>query len=179
MKKLRIGVDIDSVVNDLSAAVLEVYNEDSGDNLTISDITDYMIEKFVKPEYKESFHKYFVDKRVWKRIKPINIKAVQWLIDNHDVYFVTATEIENLEPKKRWLLKHFTNIDLRKRLVRLYDKQLFSCDFLIDDSIKNLNGTHDYISVCIDMPYNQGFNNCLRFKTVQDFVDLLICQEHP
>jgi len=60
MKKLRIGVDIDSVVNDLSAAVLEVYNEDSGDNLTISDITDYMIEKFVKPEYKESFHKIFI-----------------------------------------------------------------------------------------------------------------------
>ena len=93
MKKLLIGVDIDSVVNDLSAAVLEVYNEDSGDNLTISDITDYMIEKF------------------------------------------------------------------------------------IDDSIKNLNGTHDYISVCIDMPYNQGFNNCLRFKTVQDFVDLFFLEK--
>ena len=30
---MKIGVDIDGVLNNLTEAVLEVYNEDSGDNL--------------------------------------------------------------------------------------------------------------------------------------------------
>ena len=56
-----IGIDIDGTINNLCESVLSVYNEDSGDNLTVNDITEYYIENFVKPEYKEGFHRYFVD----------------------------------------------------------------------------------------------------------------------
>ena len=60
---MRICIDIDGVVNNLPETVIDVYNEDYNDNLTINDITKYNIENFVKPEAKENFYKYFTDKR--------------------------------------------------------------------------------------------------------------------
>lgn len=56
---MKICIDIDGVVNNLPEAVIEVYNEDYNDHLTIDDITAYNIENFVKPEAKENFYKYF------------------------------------------------------------------------------------------------------------------------
>ena len=63
-----VGIDIDNCLNNLCEAVLSVYNEDSGDSLKQSDITDYYIEKFVKEPFKDNFYRYFTDKRTWKRI---------------------------------------------------------------------------------------------------------------
>jgi 5'(3')-deoxyribonucleotidase len=162
------GLDVDNIVNTLTEAVLSVYNGDWDDNLTVNDITEYSIEKFVKPEAAEKFYEYFTDKRVWKRIKPINIEAVQWLIDHEDVYFVTATEPANLYKKQRWLGRLFHNIDLRKRLVRCYDKGLMDVDVLIDDSTKNLNAGR-YLGVCIAYPWNEDWTG-LRFNTVAEWI---------
>lgn len=171
-EKLTIIVDIDNTVNDLCNAVLSVYNEDYNDNLTVDDITDYYIENFVKPEAKENFHNYFTEKETWKRIKPINIEAVQWLIDNHNVYFVTATEPCNLEKKQNWLGRQFKNIDLRKRLVRCYDKSIMLGDVMIDDCTDNLwrfNG----VAVCIDYPWNQSWDG-IRVKDVNEFIEKIL-----
>ena len=55
--KLKIGIDIDGTINNMCECVLKVYNEDSGDNLKVEDITNYYIENFVKEEYKKDFHK--------------------------------------------------------------------------------------------------------------------------
>ena len=66
-----IGIDIDNTLNTLCKAVLSVYNEDAADNLKIEDIKSYYIDSFVKPEFKDNFKNYFIDRRVWKRIKLI------------------------------------------------------------------------------------------------------------
>lgn len=171
-EKLTILIDIDNVCNDLCNAVLSVYNEDYNDNLTVNDVTNYYIENFVKPEAKENFHNYFIDKRTWKRIKGINIEAVQWLIDNHNVYFVTATEPANLPKKQNWLSRQFKNIDLRKRLVRCYDKGMMLGDVMIDDCTDNLwrfNG----VAVCIDYPWNQSWDG-IRVKDVNEFIEKIL-----
>ena len=47
---MKIGIDIDGTINNLCEAVLSVYNEDSGDNLTVESINEYFMEKFVKEE---------------------------------------------------------------------------------------------------------------------------------
>lgn len=162
------AIDIDCVVNNLTEAVLEVYNEDYNDNLTANDITEYCIESFVKPEAKDNFYLYFTDKRVWKRIKAINVEAVQWLIDNHTVYFATATEPANLYKKQRWLGRTFNNIDLRKRLIRCYDKGLLNVDVLIDDCTKNLKDG-SYLGVCIAYAWNADYTG-LRFNSVAEYI---------
>ena len=50
---MRILVDVDNVLNNLAESVINVYNEDSGDNLKIEDIHNYYIENYVKESYNK------------------------------------------------------------------------------------------------------------------------------
>ena len=157
--KLKIGIDIDGTINNMCECVLKVYNEDSGDNLKVEDITNYYIENFVKEEYKKDFHKYFVDKRVWKQVE-IDREAKEYIAklnsDGHIIYFVTSTEPENISKKASWLQKEFPDINIRKRLIRCYNKQLLSgLDMLVDDYEKNLIGGN-YLKALLDKPWNRN-----------------------
>ena len=117
-----IGIDIDNTLNTLCKAVLSVYNEDSRDNLKPEDIKSYYIENFVKPKFKDNFNSYFLNRRVWKRIKVIKDcqKYVARLYrDGHTIIFITSTEPENLKKKANWLKRNFPYLDIRK--------SLFSC----------------------------------------------------
>lgn len=161
---LIIGVDVDNTLNNLTEAVLSVYNADSGDNLSLSDITAYHIENFVKPEYKETFWHYFLDKRVWKGISIIDgCREIIAKLHNegHIIIFVTTTEAENLPKKKNWLQRNFPFLEIRKRLFSCPVKQLVKCDILIDDCIANATGTRDYYSILLDYPWNnkKGIDN--------------------
>lgn len=176
-----IGIDIDGTINNLCESVLSVYNEDSGDNLTVDDITEYYIENFVKPEYKEGFHRYFVDKRVWKRVS-IDEEARKYIIalheKGHEIYFVTSTEPENVEKKAGWLQKNFTMINIRKQLIVCHNKQLLSgLTVLVDDYDKNLTGGH-YHKLLLDKPWNQNVNEdetgiarCMSWSDVYDDIE--------
>jgi len=155
--RLIIGVDIDNVLNNLTEAVLSVYNSDSGDNLSLSDITAYHIENFVKPAYKENFWHYFLDKRVWKRISIIDgcREVIAKLYnEGHTILFITTTEAENLPKKKNWLQRNFPFLEIRKCLYSCPRKQYMRCDILIDDCLKNLVGDKEYYSVCLTYPWN-------------------------
>ena len=45
-----VAVDIDDVIISLVPTWLHLYNKDYKDNLSKNDITDWQIDKFVKPE---------------------------------------------------------------------------------------------------------------------------------
>ena len=159
---MKIGIDIDGTINNLCEAVLTIYNQDSGDNLQISQITEYYVENFVKPEFKKDFYKYYTDKRVWKLVK-MDISAKEYItkldFDGNEVYFVTSTEPENLFKKSGWLQRNFPSINIRKRLIRCYNKQLLSgLDVLIDDYDKNLIGG-TYKKILINKPWNQNIDD--------------------
>lgn len=177
---MKIGIDIDGTINNLCEAVLSVYNEDSGDNLTVESINEYFMEKFVKEEYKENFYQYFIDKRVWKRVST-NKEAVDYIkkliLDKHEVYFVTSTEAENVKKKSDWLKRNFPEINIRKRLIICYNKQLLSgLDFLIDDYEGNLiNGV--YKKILLSHPWNASFdcksNNIYRAENWEEIYKII------
>jgi len=159
---MKIAFDIDSILNNLTEAVLEVYNVDSNDNLTIDDITTYRIENFVKPEYKEDFPKYFIDKRVWKKVKPVKeaVDLVNKLHEEgHEIYYITATEPYNLYKKSRWLLRILPNIPVRAALIRLEHKQLIDVDVLVDDNSDNFVGNCHYHKVLLDYAWNKNIDD--------------------
>jgi 5'(3')-deoxyribonucleotidase len=156
---LLIAVDIDNCLNNLTEAILEVYNADSGDNLSLSDITAYHIENFVKPAYKDNFFHYFLDREVWKKIKvqPHCREIIARLFnEGHRIIFVTTTEPENLPKKKNWLMRNFPFLNIRKSLFSCPVKQLVKCDILIDDCLGNLTDDRGYYSVCLDYPWNKS-----------------------
>lgn len=156
---MLISVDVDNTLNNLAESVLKVYNADSGDNLSLSDITAYHIENFVKPEYKETFWHYFLDKRVWKGISIIDgCREVIAKLHNegHKIIFVTTTEAENLPKKKNWLQRNFPFLEIRKCLFSCPIKQLVKCQIIIDDCISNVVGERDYYSILLNYPWNSS-----------------------
>lgn len=175
MKINRIAIDIDNVLNTLCEAVLSVYNEDSEDNLTMPDITEYYIEKFVKPEYKKTFWHYFLDKRVWKRIDVVDgcVEYIEKLHnEGYEIIFVTKTESANLPKKHGWLQRNFPFLDIRKCLYSCPVKQYVKCDILIDDALSNLIGDREYYSICLAYPYNNVTKDIPNFVRVNNWKEI-------
>lgn len=167
---IKVLIDIDNVTCNTTEAVLEHYNEKFHDNLKIDDIKDYYIEQFVKPEAREIIPKYFEDKEMWKRVHVINQKAIQWLIDNTHVWWVTSTQCINIPKKESFLKKHFKNINVSDRLIRATNKQMLMGDYAIDDYEKNLKGG-SYQPVCIAYPWNEGkISDRYRYKSIADWI---------
>lgn len=154
-----IACDVDNVLNNLTESVLKVYNADHNDNLKIKDIKSYGIEEYVKPEFKKGFPSLFLDKRVWKGISvmPGCVEVLKkWHDNGHEIYFVTATNTENMHKKAEWLQRTFPFMDVRKNLICMQKKQMLSgnIDILIDDCIDNLDNGK-YHSIVFDYPWNQ------------------------
>lgn len=176
---LTIMIDIDGVLNTLDKAVLDVYNKDSGDNLRPENITEYHIEKFVLPEYRGKFYRYFLDKRVWQRIEVVDgckeVIRKLWQ-EGYNIIFVTKTECENLVKKRNWLNRTFPFIgeeNMRKMLYSCPIKQYIRADIAIDDGLFNLTGDRTYFSICLDKPYNQTDDSKIkRFVRVKSWNEI-------
>ena len=101
----RIGVDCDNVINNLAESIIDVYNKDYNDNLSIADITTYNMRQFFKNVSPDKFCDYFMDKRVWDNIKVLE-NCVATLKKYHDlgceIYIVTATAPKNISSKSAW-----------------------------------------------------------------------------
>ena len=156
-----IACDVDNVLNNLTESVLKVYNSDYNDNLRIEDIKSYGIEDYVKPEFKNDFPSLFLDKRVWKGISVIPgcVEVLKkWHDKGHEIYFVTATNTENMHKKSEWLQRTFPFMNVKKNLICMQKKQMLggNIDVLIDDCLNNLI-SGKYVKILLDYPWNRGF----------------------
>lgn len=169
---MTIGVDCDNVINNLSESVLKVYNEDSGDDLQIRDITCYEMERFVKPEYRATFRKYFSDKRVWDNIEVLDgcISTLEKYHSlGHDIFIVTSTYPANVPMKAEWLQKVLPFLDINKQFICIHRKQLLSgLDVLIDDCHANLD-YGKYKRILLDYPWNWNYGKS------NSFIPLIRC----
>lgn len=151
-----IGVDIDNCILSTTEAVLEQHYADTGERLTLDDITSYYIENHVSEEYRDDFHLIFLKKEMWKRAKviPNCVEVIRRLHNQgHQIYFVTSTEAKNVAKKSSFLQRTFPFLDIRKRLITTHCKQMIRCDILIDDCIDNVLNA-DYVSILLDYPWN-------------------------
>ena len=151
-----IGVDIDNCILSTTEAVLEQHYADTGERLTLDDITSYYIENHVSEEYRDDFHLIFLKKEMWKRAKviPNCVEVIRRLHNQgHKIYFVTSTEAKNVAKKSSFLQRTFPFLDIRKRLITTHCKQMINVDILIDDCIDNVINA-DYTSILMDYPWN-------------------------
>lgn len=156
VRKMIIGVDIDNCIISTTEAVLEQHYADTGERLTLDDITSYYIENHVSEEYRDDFHLIFLKKEMWKRAKviPNCVEVIKRLHNQgHQIYFVTSTEAKNVAKKSSFLQRTFPFLDIRKRLITTHCKQMIKCDLLIDDCIDNILNA-DYVSILLDYPWN-------------------------
>ena len=162
-----ISCDIDGVLNNLTECVLQLYNQESGDNLTENDITEYSIEQFVKPEYRNKISQYFLDKRIWEMLK-WDVGWIAKILDNnmYDLYFTTASSLKTINSKAislAWAIYDYSSMSainiynyIANHTIVTQNKQLILADVVIDDCIDNLqlwnNRVHNILFV---KPWNQ------------------------
>ena len=109
----------------------------------------------------EDFPSLFLDKRVWKGISVIPgcVEVLKkWHDKGHEIYFVTATNTENMYKKAEWLQRTFPFMDVKKNLICMQKKQMLggNIDVLIDDCLNNLI-SGEYVKILLDYPWNRGF----------------------
>ena len=166
-----IGVDIDNCILSTTEAVLAQHYADTGERLTLDDITSYYIENHVSEEYRDDFHLIFLKKEMWKRAKviPNCVEVIKRLHNQgHQIYFVTSTEAKNVTKKSSFLQRTFPFLDIRKRLITTHCKQMIGVDILIDDYEMNLiNGS--YFGILMDYPWNRNFDDASDGKIYRVF----------
>ena len=168
---MKIGIDIDNVCVNTTSCILEQHYADTGERLTLDDIKTYYIENYVSDDYKDDFHLIFLKKEMWKRVKvlPHCVEVIKRLHDmGEEIYFVTATEPQNVAKKARFLQRTFPFLDIRKRLITTHCKQMIKCDVLIDDYEENLkNGS--YFGILMNYPWNRNFDDASDDKIYRVF----------
>ena len=177
-----ICVDLDEVCNDFVTVTVALYNEDSGDSITVDDVKDYQIAKAFKPEYRDKLFNYFNDPHFIEMLK----WNVGWVVQimrecKDDIYFLTATHPKNIYKKFACLLKALIDAgyaikdeELYRRLITTTNKQLIKTDILIDDCFDNLQFDGNVYNILVDKPWNRAlarkFNN-----TYLDRRRIIIC----
>lgn len=150
-RKLRIGFDLDNVINNLAETLIEVYNRDANDNLTLDQITKYKIDNFTKPGYKIS--DYLKDPALWMRVLPIyqSQEYLKILNDDYDVRIISASHLGDMPTKYRWIKTYFPFIK-REQIWTVFDKDWVNVDILVDDCLDNLTGDHK--KIVLNYPWN-------------------------
>lgn len=164
---MTIGVDVDSTVNTLTEAVLDVYNERHGTNYTESDIKTYSIEDNIPGCNRKEIESLFLEKEVWKRVKviPDAVEYIKMLHeDNHKIYFISATLLDNVPKKASWLRRNFPFLDIEKCFIPCKNKYLIDTDILIDDCFDNIRNRKMHSGIIYDKPWNQGFKGSWQMR---------------
>lgn len=176
VKKGVLAVDIDeTLVDDLVATLLVEYNKKYNDNVKFEDITEYNIQKFLKPECKDIFAE-FANEELFEKLKPKEGSYVllNFLNNYYNIYFLTAGDPITMPYRDKWLKKYYDSFYKSRRLVMCKDKFLFNCDILIDDCQENLKWMPSKcMKILFNQPWNTNFNAELNgMFRVNDWTDI-------
>jgi len=164
VKRLKIGIDMDQVLNNLNKKWFKTYNEKYNDNLTMEDVTAWNMLNFVKPECGRDIFKILATPGFFRdlEIQPNAQEVVEWLCKYYDVYVVSAAHYANTGDKGLWLKEFFPFIKY-ENIIFCNDKSLIRMDYLIDDAPHNLI---DFTGkkLLFDSHHNQGEDRFPRMK---------------
>ena len=132
----------------------------------MNDFKTYSMEDTLPDQYKWIIDMAFKDPAMWKKVELIDgayevIKKL-W-VEGHDIYFVTSSLPQNLKKKIGHLARNldfFPKDYVWRHTINTQCKQLIKLDVLTDDALFNLLGDREYVSICVDMPYNQ-MDDCI------------------
>lgn len=157
--------DVDQVVADLHRVWLRLYNADYNDTLTVHELVDWDMTKFVKPECGKKIEDYLYEPGLYDYVPMI--PDADWGVDRlrtagHRVVFVTSDPSGGKSGKIDWLKRHRL-VSSQNDWIIAHDKSMIHGDILIDDSPRNIllcaNGVRPIV---FDWPWNRHIMNCPR-----------------
>ena len=175
---LKIAIDLDCTVLNTTERLVEYINERVPVNLKIEDITSYSIEAALPEQYQWIVDSGFRDKEMWRGVQvlPYAADVIKKLYDEgHEIFFATSSLPENLRKKINHLSRnlHFFPKDyVWQHTINTQCKQIIKLDVLVDDGLFNLLGDREYVSICVDMPYNQTSEYIPNFYRAYNWDDI-------
>lgn len=152
-----IAIDFDETLFPTLFKVIEIYNKQYNDTLSLNTITTYNLYESLPAQVADRLLELFMNKEVYDDLQPYkgSVKAIQTLVNNGcEVYVATATSVKNLEWKEQLLQRYFPFVP-KENLIRIHNKKLLNCDILIEDNLDNLVGTFAD-RLCFNQPWNQN-----------------------
>lgn len=152
---MKIGIDFDNILSNTTETYINLYNKITNSNYEMKDITDYNMSIFLPINHKKIINDLWLNNELWDNIKPIedSQKYIEMLSKEHELYIITATNIENANIKYKWIRKNYPYIN-PKNFIVCNDKQMVNVNIMIDDCIDNLSNS-TYKGVLLDYPWNQ------------------------
>lgn len=176
MKNNTILMDVDDVVANLVDEWLHIYNELANDNVTSSEVTDWDIAKFVKPDWKSKIYDILRRPNLYDSVTAVDgaLDGIKRLIGaGHRVVYVTAPIMETSGSKYFWLQKNGFPIS-PEDYVEAKDKSLIYGDFLIDDGIHNIEATRAPEALLFTRPWNRNYEGCVRVGNWQEIMEYFL-----
>ena len=167
MKKIRIGIDVDSVIADFENSFINEFNKMTNKTLLKTDITDWNYQNAINKIYNGEIDGEIANKIIFAPEFVLNLpfidnaKEVLLELLNNEHYepvIITAIPSELIEYRNKWFKKHFNDIEFE---IHYTDKKdTVNIDYLIDDAEHNLDALQHKIGkdncLCIQMNYNKN-----------------------
>lgn len=154
---MRILVDIDETCNNLIEVLLEKYNAKYNDSVKIEYITEYEIQKFLKPDCENIFTEFMCRELIENLQENTGVsKVLCELAKDNKIYFLSATHPDFVQAKHNWLKKHFPFYTADMFIV-CKDKNLVKGDLLIDDCLDYLKHSPCPHKICFSKPWNTSY----------------------
>lgn len=160
MKKLRILVDADGVLENFSETWVAYLNKKYGVNVSHDDVHEWDMTKAYPMLTSDQVLSTELDSALYDGLQPIagGPEAIKRLLDDgHEIYVVTNTHYKiAIEKLEGTLFKYYPFLPWRQYIFT-HNKQMIKGDVLVDDGVHNLVGG-DYEKILFSAPYNRDFD---------------------
>lgn len=159
---MKIGIDVDNVLNNFCESLIQNANLYFGMSATIEDVKSYDIHKNVS--CGKEIYSLIDEPHFFTNLTPLpySQEVTKRLVEQHELYFVTATYPNHVMDKASWLMLHFPHIPIENLIVTQH-KNLVNVDLLIDDHIHNIVHFPNH-TILFDYAWNRNFNTRYRAK---------------
>lgn len=151
---MKIGIDCDSVLNDLDVAWAKWIGEVRGSPFTVADMTHWNVHETSGLGLR--VYDFLKIAGMFENLNPRDgaVAGVTRLWEaGHSLYVVTNVIGHDYVEKQRFLRRHFPMLS-EKNIVATTHKHLLKLDALIDDGIHNHEG-FEGLRVLFDRPWNR------------------------
>ena len=176
---MRILVDMDDTIERLLAELVRRTNRKYNQQVAVEDVTDWDMAPAFEGVTKRQILDRMYEPDFWKSVEPVPgaAEALKHFMDEgHEVYIVTATEMEHVTDKMRDLLFRCFPFLSWDQVIITGSKQLIRGDVLIDDGIHNLEGG-EYKKILFTRPYNRDYdaeaNGMIRVHNWDEIVEAI------
>lgn len=160
MERLRILVDMDDTIENLSEAWVEYLNNEHGTDVKHRDITSWQMSDFFPELTAEQVYAPLYKEEFWKTLRPLNdsVKVLNRLVKaGHEVYIVTASDYRTIKMKMEHVLFKYFPFLSWDNVVVTNNKQIVQGDVLIDDGVHNLENSN-CVRFLMDAPHNREYD---------------------